>query len=231
MKVKGFTLIELLVVIAIIAILAAILFPVFAKARERAKAAACINNLKQIGTAVVIYTQDYDNLTPAAYRDGIGLWSQVLYNYGYTTKTQKIFVCPSFWPGSPTTRRPDGTIVSVYEYTYGFNSGVGDPTRNLSFDLNAPKAAVDPPGVRESSNFPLVWDTGTTQGSYPGFQYRYGRYPGRSDCMSCDLPHLRHNGLTNVMCADGHVKAYTQTTLKTELGFGSNPSYPFYYSY
>src|SRR5262245_24681814 len=61
---RGFTLIELLVVIAIIAILAAILFPVFAQAREQARAAQCLSNLKQIGTAVLMYTQDYDELYP-----------------------------------------------------------------------------------------------------------------------------------------------------------------------
>ncbi len=59
---RGFTLIELLVVIAIIAILAAILFPVFARAREKARAASCQSNLKQIATALMMYTQDYDEV-------------------------------------------------------------------------------------------------------------------------------------------------------------------------
>src|SRR5262245_41008736 len=62
----GFTLIELLVVIAIIAILAAILFPVFAQAREKARQSACLSNLKQIGVALQLYTQDYDEMTPSA---------------------------------------------------------------------------------------------------------------------------------------------------------------------
>lgn len=63
-KRNGFTLIELLVVIAIIAILAAILFPVFAQAREKARQASCMSNIKQIGTAVYMYNQDYDELMP-----------------------------------------------------------------------------------------------------------------------------------------------------------------------
>ena len=61
---KGFTLIELLVVIAIIAILAAILFPVFAQARDKARAAACLSNTKQIALALHLYVQDYDETTP-----------------------------------------------------------------------------------------------------------------------------------------------------------------------
>ena len=61
---RGFTLIELLVVIAIIAILAAILFPVFAQARNKARQTACLSNLKQLGTGFAMYTQDYDETMP-----------------------------------------------------------------------------------------------------------------------------------------------------------------------
>lgn len=68
-RTTGFTLIELLVVIAIIAILAAILFPVFAQAREKARQAACMNNLKQIGSATMQYVQDYDETFP------VSIWS------------------------------------------------------------------------------------------------------------------------------------------------------------
>src|SRR5690349_23159308 len=66
---RGFTLIELLVVIAIIAILAAILFPVFAQAREAARRTQCLSNLRQLGSAMLMYTQDYDETTPAVIHD------------------------------------------------------------------------------------------------------------------------------------------------------------------
>jgi prepilin-type N-terminal cleavage/methylation domain-containing protein/prepilin-type processing-associated H-X9-DG protein len=87
---KGFTLIELLVVIAIIAILAAILFPVFAKAREKARQTSCLNNVKQLATAWVAYAQDYDERTvPYRYPD---YWPQKLDPY---VKNTQILVCPS----------------------------------------------------------------------------------------------------------------------------------------
>src|SRR5580698_2440397 len=96
----GFTLIELLVVIAIIAILAAILFPVFAKAREKARQTTCASNEKQLGLAFLQYTQDYDEMTvsgaipanPGAWYaiGGVG-WAGQLYPY---VKSQGAFACP-----------------------------------------------------------------------------------------------------------------------------------------
>src|SRR5439155_11257537 len=69
-RAMGFTLIELLVVTAIIAILAALLFPVFAQARDKARQATCLSNLKQVGSALYIYTQDYDERMPYCYGFG-----------------------------------------------------------------------------------------------------------------------------------------------------------------
>lgn len=101
---KGFTLIELLVVIAIIAILAAILFPVFAQARESARQTQCTNNQKQIATSVLMYVQDYDETFPmsayfgtdsAGNRRLVAVYD-VLAPY---IKNVDIFVCPSYRPG------------------------------------------------------------------------------------------------------------------------------------
>ncbi|MEO7719178.1 MAG: DUF1559 domain-containing protein [Capsulimonas sp.] len=102
---QGFTLIELLVVIAIIAILAAILFPVFAKAREKARQTTCTSNMRQIGLGMVQYVQDYDELYPpvilggniwsgcdAANPTACTSWARVIMPY---IKSDKVFICPS----------------------------------------------------------------------------------------------------------------------------------------
>src|SRR5438876_5300704 len=112
---KAFTLIELLVVIAIIAILAAILFPVFAQAREKARQATCASNLKQIGTAFMLYTQDYDETFPPTDYDDAVLgritWPTLVNPYVRATiqkqvgqledknQVTSVFFCPSV--GSP----------------------------------------------------------------------------------------------------------------------------------
>jgi len=103
---RGFTLIELLVVVAIIALLAAILFPVFAQARERARAAMCLSNIRQIGLAFNMYCDDHDECYPPAYQ-----WKTRLQPY---IKTQQVNRCPS------RPRLP-------WYYGQGYNIGCPDP--------------------------------------------------------------------------------------------------------
>jgi prepilin-type N-terminal cleavage/methylation domain-containing protein/prepilin-type processing-associated H-X9-DG protein len=112
---KGFTLIELLVVIAIIAILAAILFPVFAQAREKARQASCLSNLKQIGIALSMYQSDFDTQYPPSQLPSTGLnvsWPTMIYPY---VKNEQVFICPSTSPGSFT---PDGTYIAATTRVY-----------------------------------------------------------------------------------------------------------------
>ena len=127
---KGFTLIELLVVIAIIAILAAILFPVFAKAREKARQTSCSSNEKQLGLGFLQYVQDYDE----AYPCGIirwagsagGAWAATVYPY---VKSTGVFTCPD----DPT---PSGGTSTAVSYQYNMNIAV----MPLAGKLNAPES-------------------------------------------------------------------------------------------
>ena len=129
----GFTLIELLVVIAIIAILAAILFPVFAKAREKARQASCSSNLKQLGLSLIQYEQDYDEMLPSSnYISGSGCpvtstgWAGQIYPY---VKSTGIFVCPD-----------DGTQATSAQVTAGYTPI--SYAMNVSFDVGTCYTAV-----------------------------------------------------------------------------------------
>ncbi len=113
---RAFTLIELLVVIAIIAILAAILFPVFAKAREKARQAACGSNCRQIGLALMMYAQDYDETLVMRYYGNTASWKDVMAPY---LKSADIYRCPS----NPAARRPD----ALGKYAGGYAMWLPDP--------------------------------------------------------------------------------------------------------
>src|SRR5215210_2406146 len=113
----GFTLIELLVVIAIIAILAAILFPVFAQAREKARQTSCLSNQKQLGTAMSMYAEDYDERYPnwktkvpksPDHPNGKITWVENMQPYA---KNKHIWICPSDNPSSvPKSELGGGTV-------------------------------------------------------------------------------------------------------------------------
>ena len=122
---RGFTLIELLVVIAIIAILASILFPVFAQAREKARTTACVSNGKQMGLALTMYAQDYDETFPRVYTANGGVnnaardWKNDIEPY---VKNRDVFRCPTRqqqWPG--------------YGYNVWFASGTGTPLASIEY--------------------------------------------------------------------------------------------------
>ncbi len=219
----GFTLIELLVVIAIIAILAAILFPVFAKAREKARQASCQSNLKQIGLAVLMYTQDYDECFPPSYYYGPGWNPEYAWDFtldwstwpptvtlgllGPYTKNAQINGCPSFsaesW-GRPYTGY-------AYNTTY-IGHGQYEP-------ITAPSKLA---AVQRPSETVLLCDSAFSLGGAVSAN-NYLRAPGDpSYPWIGPNVHFRHNGAADVAYCDGHVKAstvqYNQSSSKPELG-------------
>jgi prepilin-type N-terminal cleavage/methylation domain-containing protein/prepilin-type processing-associated H-X9-DG protein len=161
---RGFTLIELLVVIAIIAILAAILFPVFAQARDKARSVACLSNCKQIGTAQMMYLQDYDETFGFAWGDGVhyisGLQPYIKNSYGFlnsdgTTNFASatgVWQCPNA-PALGTNRvtasyTTNGNLMGV---AYGWN-GVGNEEQvHKSVALAAINSPADVIAVAETN--------------------------------------------------------------------------------
>ncbi|MDX1934732.1 MAG: DUF1559 domain-containing protein [Capsulimonadales bacterium] len=164
---KAFTLIELLVVIAIIAILAAILFPVFAQAREKARTISCLSNAKQMGTAMMMYAQDYDETlflyrnripNPFTGQAGVGtssapltFWNQTLQPY---IKSFDLFRCPSNTYGAWVNTEPTSTSAqfagyggqnsySVNRYCFQPDSGAVGNSTGLGLKMAAVSAAAD----------------------------------------------------------------------------------------
>ncbi len=179
---KGFTLIELLVVIAIIAILAAILFPVFARAREKARQASCSSNLKQLTLGVLMYLGDHDEMFPG-YRDGYASWEMLIMPY---VKNDQLFQCPSH--DSNVAHPSSYAVNNSTSKSYGQCAwGYGPYQQKL--------AAVKVPA--ESAillEYHTSWDVYSTSSRHEL------RWPG---------PHgmtTEHNGGCNIAFVDGHVK-------------------------
>jgi prepilin-type N-terminal cleavage/methylation domain-containing protein/prepilin-type processing-associated H-X9-DG protein len=226
---RAFTLIELLVVIAIIAILAAILFPVFAQARAKARQTSSVSNLKQLGMAVSMYVQDWETYplhSSASSQTPRTRWPDYLFPY---VKNEAIFRSPSAPARAflkPFAHNPS-VLYGGYGYNYQYLGNTRHPfaatdaeierpaetialadTEGCSFDrgvLNAGNYVVDPPLPSLRGSRP------TTPGA--GF---YGA-PGTSECSGLWLcravPAERHNELVTVAFADGHAKAMKRKQL------------------
>jgi prepilin-type N-terminal cleavage/methylation domain-containing protein/prepilin-type processing-associated H-X9-DG protein len=202
-RTSGFTLIELLVVIAIIAILAAILFPVFARARENARRASCQSNLKQIGLGIIQYSQDYDELTIASRTDGTINMSWPIMMQPYVKSTQ-LFKCPSNTRTNWMEQTND-TVANSY-VANGDNEAGGDTTNfGASNTPGQSRRAVQyaPPGLSLSEfNNPattiIIHEHNRDSGS------------NRSREISA-LVFQNHLGMSNFLFMDGHVKALKPT--------------------
>jgi prepilin-type N-terminal cleavage/methylation domain-containing protein/prepilin-type processing-associated H-X9-DG protein len=187
---RGFTLIELLVVIAIIAILAAILFPVFARAREKARQTACLSNIKQLSLAAMMYSQDYDEQIIPSYLASNYVWLDLITPY---VKNTQIFVCPSrsqTYPGYGHNHCNLGWASSISM------AAIAKPADTVLFNDNGFVTNVADP--------PSAWLDGSgTGGAY------YTRWPNNEPWYTTDpwRPVPRHNGLCNCAFLDGHGKA------------------------
>ena len=205
--IKGFTLIELLVVVAIIAILAAILFPVFARARENARRSVCMSNLKQIGLGMMQYVQDYDETFPRIYyTDGTGtqFWWNVLQPY---VKSTQVFYCPSS-PFASSSTPTNGNYGANREIMPLFNDAViSEPAKLATLQSAASIYLIMDFGTYSAyHNYAITSDTSVTY--LPGMgdgggtcQISSTRPTGVTDCQSG-----RHFGGVNIAFADGHVK-------------------------
>ncbi len=233
MKRKGFTLIELLVVIAIIAILAAILFPVFLNAKERGRMAKCLGNLKNLSVAVRMYADDNGGRMPSAYYnyaspdwcgcDGAHLDSashpiQVYPDKGaiwpYTGKNKAIFLCPSDSNLAPT--KVNGGTVKDYALSYSMNWLLG---------LTAGKAYPPPYDRRDRA----VVDNARSQSRVLLFIQETRGIDGIDDgCYKWDtraynVPGKVHYNGTTVSYLDGHAGWRSRNQLLRERDDPSRP--------
>jgi prepilin-type N-terminal cleavage/methylation domain-containing protein/prepilin-type processing-associated H-X9-DG protein len=198
---SAFTLIELLVVIAIIAILAAILFPVFAQAREKGRQAACMNNERQIGTALQIYSDQWDATLPA-YRhmsnEGLYFREQLQ----PLIKTTAVWVCPSdpCPAGVYNIRDANGKMVKEKRsyipnaQIVGSNDGNNPSNDHGAVSLSDIKDPSQIIAITEKRSGVQDWHMDFPQDALPPYGGEHA------------LEKQRHNGGTNHIFADGHVK-------------------------
>ena len=221
----GFGLVELLVVIAIIAILAAILFPVFAQARERARAITCLSNLKQTGTALMMYVQDYDetnppmrNLPDTGWRDNWADFNNPAYP-GQTpnflgslspyTKNDKIYGCPSA-PNVTSGTPGNQAVTPVSRSSYLGNAVVMH--RSIAAIPN-PADIVYVQELFDARGMAFLRPR-VNNGARTDYRWWYFPRPGQTDIWNYTEIHFKGG---NVLFCDGHAKHLNVKFMRSKL--------------
>jgi len=209
----GFTLIELLVVIAIIAILAAILFPVFASAREKARSISCLAHMRQIGTAVAMYAQDYDEtLVPGNVAGGFGVYFDALLNP--YIKSANIWTCPSVTTATDTQTKSIGMNEVVAVPFTRFKPTPGPWNAIALADVESPADLIVMNEVLPNvSGGDSSFGTGSFGQAFQACravltEQASGPINPNSTVGATRLvaPYVRHQGGSNYAFADGHAK-------------------------